>query len=291
MKSKIVCTIILLVAPFVSAQQKDSAKISTKVDLVSIGEDIPGLSLGKGKKTISALAFRYGKTIRYKGDRVIEISQSSSAKNAQPEEEDHPDALIPLPPQKIPSTEVDQKDNIAKAIEKRRKKNPDLVALAVVPSGSRHITILLTPAANSTYRAYVVNDDPTKLPYGKMRVHNFCKHPISMRFNNRKAQIIPSQKGRQESPNASNTLSYFLGYPKNKTWKIQENNILRVTKDEQVQMIIMRSRSSFFVSASGARGGRMQVAVLRRNKSLKKLKPDDPAENDRRPALPEGKES
>lgn len=291
MKSKIVCTIILLVAPLVSAQESTSPRITTKVDLVSIGEDIPGLKLGKGKKPVSALAFRYGKTIHYKGPRIIEISQVAGATNARPEDEDHPDALVPLPPQEIPATEVDLKDSIAKAIMKRREKNPDLVALAVVPSGSRHVTILLTPAANNTYRTYVINDDPTKLPYGKMRVHNFCRHPISMRFNNRKAQIIPSLKGRQEAPNKHNSLSYLLGYPKNKSWKIQENNILKITPDEQVQMIILHSRSSFFTSSSGSRSGRLQVAVLRRNKALKEPLPDDPKQNNQRPALPDGRES
>lgn len=280
MKFNIVCTIILLVAPFVSAQENKAPTITTKVDLVSIGEDITGLTLGKKKKAVSALAFRYGQTVLYKGQRIIEISQSNYGGSASPvEEEDHPDALVPLPPQKLPKTEIDQKDNIAKAIEKRREKNPNLVALAVVPSGSRHVTILLTPAANNTYRTYVINDDPTKLPYGKMRVHNFCKHPISMKFNNRKAQVIPSLKGSQQSPNKHNTLSYLLGYPKNKAWKIQENNILRVTPDEQVQMIILRSRSTFFASSSGSRGGRLQVAVLRRNKTLQNPEPDDPSQN------------
>ncbi|MGB0774964.1 MAG: hypothetical protein ACPGUY_03910, partial [Akkermansiaceae bacterium] len=154
--------ITLLITSLASHAQNDqSGQINIKVDLVSLGSDLKGLTLGRDKKPIVALAFRYDQTRRYRGSRVIEISQPSSARQPDPVDlEKHPDAIIPLPQQMIPNngtgTEAKQKDNIAKAIAKRRERNPDLVALAVTPIGARHVTILLTPAADDTYRTHVI---------------------------------------------------------------------------------------------------------------------------------------
>jgi len=261
---------LILTAPTLSAQKEDASQVSTRVDLVSLSETIPGLYLGKKKsKHVSALAFRYNTTLRYKGDRIIEISQANS--NSQPKEElsdiDKKHELKPLTGNQQPKAKINSNDKIALAIAKRRKKKPDLVALATIPKGSRHVTILLAPADNNTYLATVINDDPTKLPYGKMRVHNLCKHPISLRFSKRKKpSIIPPKKYIRIAPEANKTLTYLLAYPKNKKWKIQERNIINIPPDEQVQMVILRSRSSFFVSGDGSRSGRLQIAVLRRKK-------------------------
>ena len=283
----------LLNVPLLFAQGKRASQVVTRVDLVSMSETIPGLYLGKKKsKSVRALAFRYEKTLRYKGGRLIEISQISS--NTQPEEdltdEDKDHELKPLTRKQLPKSKIKPNDKFTKAIAKRRKKKPNLVALARVPAGARHITILLTPADNNTYVTTVINDDPTKLPYGKMRVHNFCKHPISLRFKNRKKpSIITPRKSIQISPAANKTCRYLLAYPKNKKWKIQESNIINIPPDEQVQMVILRSKSSFFVSGSGSRGGRLQVAVLRRQKAPRKHASPDPSRSDDRPTRSDGR--
>ena len=84
MKSKIMnilrllafTTLTLLSA--VHGQSPAESKVSLKIDLVSWGEDIPGLTIKK--EEVSALAFRYSKTIRYSGSQVLEISQTPGAK-------------------------------------------------------------------------------------------------------------------------------------------------------------------------------------------------------------------
>ncbi|MDG0994415.1 MAG: hypothetical protein P8O22_06755 [Akkermansiaceae bacterium] len=281
---------LIYAAVTAAAQQDNQSTVSTRVDLVSMGENITGLYLGKKtNQRVTALPFRYNRTIRYKGDRVLAISQTTVIKRERPmSEEDKKHAIKPIRREGLPSTEVDQRGKLAKAIAKRRKTNPNLVALAVVPLNARHITILLTPAAKNTYRTTVINDDPSKLPYGKMRAYNFCTHPISLRFNKGKAIVLAPQKNRQTKPNQDNTLGYLLRYPKNNQWKTQENNIIRVTPDEQVQMLVLNSNSSFFASSSGSRGGKLQVAILRRNKALKKPKTPDPSQDNNKTPLPSG---
>ncbi|BDS07120.1 hypothetical protein NT6N_21600 [Oceaniferula spumae] len=268
--------LMLLTQGVCFAQQESEPQVTTRVDLVSIGEEIPGLKIGKSGPAVSALAFRYNKTVRYRGSRIIEISQVFKTSRRPGQEEEQEDELIPLPRQQNPDLKVGQKDSISKAIEKRREKNPELVALAVVPPNARHITILLAKAENETYRAFVINDDPVKLPEGQMRVHNFCNHKVSLRFDGKKAMLLEPTRAKQIKPkNGSNTINYLLAYPKKGKWKIQESNVIRINSQEQVQMIILHSRSSFFVSGSGSRGGHLQVAVLRRDKSLRQPRDTD----------------
>lgn len=292
MRSKHIITLLfsLLSLSNLTAQEENS-RITTRVDLVSMGEPLHGLYLGKNKQKIAtALPFRYHTTLRYKGNRIIEISQSTSSSPKEPalSEEDKKHESKPIRPEDIPTTAADQTDKFTKAIAKRREKNPDLVALAVVPSGARHITVLLTPAKNNTYRTTVINDGPTKLPFGKLRVHNFCEHPIFLRFDNDKPVVIPPKKNKQAAPQKNNSLRYLLGYQKGKRRIIEQNNFISVSPTEQVQMVILRSNSSFFQSANGSRGGNLQVAILRRNKALKPPPPGDPARNNDKPPLPDG---
>lgn len=275
--------------------QGQSSHVRVRVDLVAFGETISGLVLSSSsnKKPVTALAFRYSETLVYKGPRIVEISQSGGRKVAEPVDlEKHPDASVlpPEPKAKNPPEGAPQPGKYIKEILKRREKNPDLVALAVIPAGARHVTILLAPSEQETYRAYVINDDPTKLPFGKVRIHNYCKHPIAMRFNNSQPDIIRPFKTRKVTPRNKQVI-YQLAYPRRKKWKIQENNLVAVQPDEQVQMIVLRSQSSFFTSSDGSRGGVLQVATLRRKKNPPKIVIPDPSENEDGPKLPEAPKS
>ncbi|MFT6794634.1 MAG: hypothetical protein ACJAR1_002645 [Rubritalea sp.] len=265
---------LFLLQPSLYAQSQDQKnKVKVRVDIISMSENIPGLYLGKKKnKTVNALAFRYHETLKYNGNRVIQISQGST-KDTEPQfevsKEDEKDALKPLTAKELPKIEADKESELLKTITKLREKNPDLVALATVPPGSRQITILLIPAGDNIYSTLVFDDDPSKMPYSKMKIHNFCKHRISMKFSNAKPAIIKPGKMYMVDPKGKQTVSYLLSYPKKKKWKPQESNIIRVTKNQQVRMIILSSKSSFFKSSSGARGGHLQVAVLRRDRTVK----------------------
>ena len=67
------------------------------------------------------------------------------------------------------------------------------------------------------------------------------------------------------APNAQRGAAiYQLAYKKDDGWKIQENNIIPVRANEQTQMIILRSRNQYFLSADGASGGFLQMVTLRR---------------------------
>ena len=83
-------------------------------------------------------------------------------------------------------------------------------------------------------------------------------------------------------------MSYLLSYPKKNKWKAQESNIIRVTPDQQVRMIVLNSKSSFFQSGSGTRGGHLQVAFLRRDRTVKPPSPEDSIPDEDAPELPDG---
>ncbi len=89
------------------AQDKPS-HVSVKVDLVAYGESIPGLEFTSGskKQTSTALAFCYSKTLKYRGPRIIEISQSIAAKKKyaadQEELADKSEPRLSLSPKYLP---------------------------------------------------------------------------------------------------------------------------------------------------------------------------------------------
>jgi len=287
-----IVTVLLCSLSSLFAQNGDKKnQVKVRVDLVSLGENIPGLYLGKKKdRIVNAQAFQYSMTLKYSGDSIIQISQGSSKQiEEQPmSEEDEKHALKPLTAKDLPEVETESSDKQLEIISRLRKKNPNLVALARVPAGSRHITILLRPAANNTFRTLVFNDDPTKMPYGEMKIHNFCKHPIAMKFANGKPAVIKSDKAYRLKPSKKQSVSYLLSYPKKKKWKKQESNIIRVTPDQQVRMIVLNSQSSFFQSASGARGGHLQIAILRRDRTVKPPRPGEDTPAGDKPELPNG---
>ena len=152
---------------------------------------------------------------------------------------------------------------IPKELAERRKKEPSLVALVPLPANSRRVTILLAPADVGTYSAYVIDDDPSKLPTGKLRVHNLSPHPIAMQFNGgQRKEMKPRETFLVNAPEGHTI--YQLAYRSSDEWKVQENNIIPVRPDEQTQLIVLKSTNQFFLSSDGASGGYLQMCTLRR---------------------------
>lgn len=240
-----------------------------KLDIVAWGNDIGGLSLqsDKGDGSILARAFTYSEPVTYRGPRVLEIHQTGSAQvtetpaTSTPEDEAH--QSIPLPPEELPATGEGEATPIPEELAKRREDKPTLVALAALPTNSRRATILLAPAAEGCFRAYVIDDDPSKLPTGSLRVHNLAPLPIALQFPDGKTREMASGKTLLiDAPQGY--LSYRLAYKNEGEWTVQENNMIPVPEDRQTQMIILRSDNQFFLSSDGTRGGFLQSVTLSR---------------------------
>lgn len=221
-----------------------------RVDLVGWGDAIEGLSLqASGGKTFTAQPFRYSKTQSYSGPAVMEIYQNSSDAKVVP-------ALAPEDVAKFPAP--------LKEVFERRKKTPSLVALAVLPTGSKRATVLLLPAPGGTYLTRVMDDDPSKLPVGHLRVHNLSPHPLAIRFNGKESRNIPLQGSCVVAP-VNQEVVYELAYQLEDEWKILENNLVSVADDEQTQMVVLKSDSDLFASSNGSRSGYLQIILLRRS--------------------------
>lgn len=219
-----------------------------RIDLVSWGDEISGLTLrSPGGKPVTAYPFRYSKAISYSGSQIMEIHQASGSATKSPA---------------IPTAE--ELGKIPEELLKRRKESPTLVSLARLPSGSRRATILMAPAPANTLQAYVIDDDPSKLPVGKVRVHNLSPHPMTLRVGGTKTTNLAPKESTIVSP-VNQELLYELAYQKDGEWIVLENNLIPVASDEQTQMIVIQSDSSHFVSADGSRSGYLQVVFLRRS--------------------------
>jgi len=138
-----------------------------------------------------------------------------------------------------------------------------LVSLVRLPPASRRVTILLAPAAEGTFSGYVIEDDPAKLPLGKLRVHNLSPHTIAMQFGNGKQKEMATRETMLVDAPEGYAV-YKLAYKEGEEWKIQESNILPVPQDEQSQLIVLRSKNQFFLSSDGTSGGFLQLVNLRR---------------------------
>lgn len=261
--------ILALAAPRLWAQE---ASVSLRIDMVAWGSDITGLSLkpGQSKGAVTALAFRYSTPVSYSGPAIMEIYKSGNGNAASapvPSADDLAHELEPLIAEDSPSGSAEAakpKQGLALELEKRREKAPTLVALAALPaSGCRRATILLAPADGGTYTAYVIDDDPSKLPSGQLRIHNLSPMEISLRCN---GQLTKELKSRDSfiAPVQSQQLIYELAYKLGDEWRMQENNIIPVRETEQTQMIILKSNNQYFLSTDGASGGFLQVVTLRR---------------------------
>ena len=241
MKSK------LLTLVFVAIASAASAQVSVKADLVAWGEDIPGLTLKSASKgdPVTALAFRYSKPVQYSGPEVMEIHQDTASAAKATEGSQN---TAPIPPELL----------------ERRKKEPTLVALAKIPAGSRRVTVLIAPASAGTYQTYVIDDDPTKLPAGKLRILNYSPVKIAMRCNGKEQKEMATKDAFVVDPQPDGQVVYELAYDNKGKWKMQENNLLAVNPKEQVQLIVLKSDADFFTNSDGGRSGFLQKVVLRR---------------------------
>lgn len=249
------------------AQRQES--VSVLVDLVAWGNAIEGISLKSNSKqeTITALPFTYSESIAYKGPPILEIFQSGKSSTKEiivsAEDEEHLSQPLTFENEKIDQAKLDKADPLVKELFRRREEEPNLVALVRLPKGSKRATILLAPAEGGTLQPYVIDDDPRKLPAGKLRVHNLSPFEIGLRFAGRQgAELKP---GTDALVNAQNqVVAYELNYKKDDRWVTQENNLIPVRESEQTKMIILKSNNQYFLSSDGASGGFLQVLTLRR---------------------------
>ena len=265
--------LVMLFPLIPSVRAQDTSAVAMKIDLIAWGDSIGGLSLksaGKEAK-VTAHSFSYSTPVAYSGPVILEIHKSGSdnvAANDKISDEDKSHELSPLIVKESKPDGVNQgpaKQGLALELEKRREKDPTLVALAALPaSGCRRATVLLAPAAGSTFTAYVIDDDPSKLPLGQLRVHNLSPLTIAIRCN---GQVKKELKPRDTLlvPGKNGQLIYELAYKLGEEWKMQEDNIIPVRDAEQAQMLILKSDNSFFTSTDGSTGGFLQIATLRRN--------------------------
>lgn len=225
-----------------------------KIDLVAWGDAVSGLTLksAKGRDPVTALAFRYSKPVSYSGPTVMEIHQGTAPAAAA---EAQPAAAAPV-----------TANNLAAVLAERRKKEPTLVSLAILPAASSHATVLLAPAAGGTFQAYVIDDDPSKLPYGRLRIHNLSPLTIAMRCNNKAAKQLKTKESFVVAPENDEVI-YELAYHSEGEWTTQENNIAAVRETEQAQLVVLKSDASFFTSQDGSRSGFLQSVILRRDRN------------------------
>lgn len=240
-----------------------------RIDVVAWGDTIGGLSFKAGKKegAITARAYEYSDPVKYTGPRLLEIHKSGNAgaedlaAPMSPEDKEH--ESIPLPIEEIEKNAPAPQTPLAKKLAELRKENPSLVALVPLPANTPRATILLAPSAGGTFQGYVINDDPSKLPPGKLRVHNLSPHTIAMQFSGGQKKEMKPRDTFLVNARKGQTV-YRLAYQKGSDWKVQENNIIPVRPDEQTQLIVLKSRNQFFLSADGASGGFLQMVTLRR---------------------------
>lgn len=258
---------MLAMAGMAAAQE---AQVSLKVDLVAWGDEIRGLALkpGDSSGSIQALPFRYSTAVNYSGPAIMEIYQTDLAdKKREPEAtgDDKLHELIPLAPE--PENPADKsakpKSPVEIELDKRREKAPNLVALAAIPAGCQRVTVLLAPTGKGTYQAYVIDDDPSKLPPGEVRVHNLSPYPVAIRYNNTEAKELKTREAFvAKAPDGY--FIYELKYQQDGEWKYQENNVIPIRPTDQSQVVILSSDNQFFRSADGSKSGFLQLVTLRR---------------------------
>lgn len=253
--------------PWLHAQEE--ANVSMKIDLVAWGDAIGGLSIKEPQAngTLVAMAFQYSTPVNYSGPALMEIYKSGNGglpPRPEPTEEDKLHESKPLRIEDNPAAqEAVAKSPIALELEKRRKEKPTLVALAQLPANCRRATVLLAPGAGGTFIAYVIDDDPTKLPIGQLRIHNLSPFPIAVRCNGDNAKEMKTRDTKLV-PITDQQCIYEIACKDTEEWRILENNIIRVGANEQTQMIILKSKNQYFLSNDGSSGGFLQTVILRR---------------------------
>jgi len=267
-----VFALVLALVPAVPLRAQGAAggSVSMRLDLVAWGNDISGLTLKSGKKNkkATAMAYSYSEPVSYTGPRLLQIHHDGNTGPATKERVlDDPelggdDTARPYLP--TAKEKAEEAKDIPPLLAKLREKDATLVSLVKLPANSRRATILLEPGPAGTFRAHVINDDPSKLPLGRLRVHNLSPLTIALNFNGSKKPV--QLKPRQSivvSPKNGHVI-YELAYKENGVWEVQENNLIRVRPDEQVQFVILKSNNSYFLSSSGSKAGYLQYVTLRR---------------------------
>lgn len=258
--------LLALTATAQDQAQAQAQNVNTLIDVVAWGDDIQGLSLGKppgGEELVHAQAFRYGEPVKYQGSQLLAIYQSDVPQQSLVfiSAEEEKEIVRPLNPLETKTPAAD--GEIPKHLAERRKLEPNLVALVSLPANSRRITLLLAPGPQKTFQGYVIDDDPTRLPVGKLRVHNLSSNEVALHFGGgKKRQLKPQESFFVEAK--ENFMTYRLAYLLENKWKIQESNVLPLRSNEQCQMFILRSDNPFFLSSDGSRNGYMQMVILRR---------------------------
>jgi hypothetical protein len=263
-------TLLLACFAFAAPLRAEKADVTLKLDIVAWGDEIGGLSLKPGESgNITALPFSYSEAVTYSGPAVMEIFKSGDDKakvRPQITADDKLHQLIPLAPEEANHSnnqDAQPKSALVLELEKRRAKQPNLVALAPIPAGCIRATVLLAPAGNGTYQAYVIDDDPSKLPLGEVRVHNLSTYDVAVRCN---SGVTKTLKTRDtfvaKAPDGY--FIYELTYLRDGEWEYQENNVLPIRPTDQSQMIILSSDNAFFRSGDGSKNGFLQIVTLRR---------------------------
>jgi hypothetical protein len=247
------------------------SSVAMRLDLVAWGDDIHGLTLksGKKKKTITALAFRYSDPVSYSGPALLKIHQAGAGGPVAEDTRDiegsglgGDDTAHPrLPTRKELAA---QEKDVPPLLAKLREDDPSIVALVKLPFNSRRATVLLAPGPADTYQAHVINDDPRKLPIGRLRVHNLSPLTVAMRFGGAKKLVQLKPRQSIVVPPKNGYVVYELAYKENGAWEVQENNMIQVKPNEQAQFIILKSTNSYFMSSSGSMGGYLQHVLLKR---------------------------
>ena len=262
-------TLLLAGLALASPLLAQRADVSLKLDVVAWGDEIRGLSLKPGDAGgITALPFRYSEPVTYSGPPIMEIFRTGDgdAKNLPaPTADDKKHQLHPLPvePANAISPDGQPKSALALELDKRRAKQPSLVALAPIPAGCTRATVLLAPVGNGTYQAYVIDDDPTKLPLGEVRVHNLSTDEIAVRCNSGVSKTLKTRDAFvAKAPDGY--FIYELTYLQDGEWKYQENNVIPIRPTDQSQVIVLSSDNAFFRSGDGSKNGFLQIVTLRR---------------------------
>lgn len=266
MKSNIFLTLLCFVGMVLGQEEA----VTMKVDVVAWGDAIEGISFkpNDASNTITAQPFRYSTPLNYKGSRIMEIHQSSSSakKTYEVSAEDKAHELNPLKPSDAKNGDTPSDNPLIKQLQTLRKEKPTLIALVSLPIATR-CTVLLAPMADGFYQGYVIEDDPSKLPLGQVRIMNLSPHTIAMRCNGAASKELKTRDSVTIPPQGGGIV-YELAYQKGSEWVLQENNMLAVKPDEQLQLIVLRSDNQFFLSADGSRTGYLQTVVLKRRKEV-----------------------
>lgn len=257
--------------PQALGQAEETVKV--RVDLVAWGDEIGSLSFDRNVTVgkLTALPFAYSEPVTYSGPLLMAIYQGEDNRRREPPTVLGPDGTrIPAPAPAATATPLPAEDaarpksGMLAELERRRQKEPKLAALVPLPRGCPRVTVLLAPIGKGIFQAYVIDDDPAKLPPGKVRVHNLSPHPVSIRCAGAKEgrMLKPRDAFVAEAPEGY--FGYELAYQKDGAWEYQENNVVPVRAVDQVQFIVLQSEHGHFLSLDGSKSGFLQFVVLRR---------------------------